>query len=188
VIIPDEKVKDVSQLVSTLAAQEVTRLVLVPSLLSAMLDSFDDLGTRLRELRYWITSGETLDAELAQRFQELVPHGALINLYGSSEVAGDATWFDASTAGRAQTIPIGRPIANTQAYIVDSELRLVPVGVPGELLVGGEGLARGYHNLPELTAEKFIPNPFGKGRLYRTGDLARYLANSQIEFLGRRDR
>ena len=64
----------------------------------------------------------------------------------------------------------------------------MPVGVPGELLVGGEGLARGYHNLPELTAEKFIPNPFGKGRLYRTGDLVRYLANSQIEFLGRRDR
>ena len=75
VIIPEEKLKDVSQLVSTLAEQEVTRLVLVPSLLSAMLDSFDDLGTRLRELRYWITSGETLDAELAQRFQERVPHG-----------------------------------------------------------------------------------------------------------------
>ena len=191
VIIPEEKLRDVAQLVATLAQNGVTRLVLVPSLLVAMLDSFDDLGARLRALKYWITSGEALSAELARRFRERIPHGILINLYGSSEVAGDVTCFDLGKATPTHGIPIGRPIANTQTYIVDRDLRPVPVGVPGELLVGGEGLSRGYHNLPELTAEKFIANPFDSraaARLYRTGDLARYLPDSQIEFLGRRDR
>jgi SAM-dependent methyltransferase len=191
VIIPEEKLKDVSQLVATLEEQHVTRLVLVPSLLVAMLDSFDDLGTRLVELKYWFTSGEALSADLGQRFRKRIPRGILINLYGSSEVAGDVTCFDATKVESSHCVPIGRPIANTQTYVVDRYLRLTPVGIPGELLVGGGGLARGYHNLPELTAEKFIPNPFGndaRARLYRTGDLARYMPDGQIEILGRLDR
>src|SRR5439155_7024539 len=86
-------------------------------------------------------------------------------------------------------IPIGRPIANTLLYLLDRDLQLVPIGVVGELYIGGAGLARGYFNREEITAEKFIPNPFSKepSRLYKTGDLARYLADGNIEFLGRID-
>jgi amino acid adenylation domain-containing protein len=191
VIIPEEKLKDVPQLVATLADCRVTRLVLVPSLLAAMLDSLDDLGARLRALKYWVASGEALSADLARRFRRSVPQGVLINLYGSSEVAGDSTCFDTSRAAWSDNVPIGRPIGNVTTYIVDRHLQPVPLGVPGELLVGGDGLARGYHNLPGLTAERFIPDPFGgqpAARLYRTGDRARYLTDGNIEFLGRSDR
>jgi amino acid adenylation domain-containing protein len=191
VIIPEDKLKDVSQLVAILGVCHVTRLVLVPSLLDAMLESFDDLGTRVPKLRYWVTSGEALSADLASRFRQSVPHGILINLYGSSEVAGDSTCFDTSTEACPHCVPIGRPISNLKTYVVDQNLQPVPVGVPGELLVGGDGLARGYHNLPGLTAERFIPNPFDDqpgARLYRTGDRARYLPDGNIAFLGRCDR
>jgi SAM-dependent methyltransferase/acyl carrier protein len=164
--------------------------VLVPSLLAVMLDSFDDLGTRLPDLKYWITSGEAISAAVYERFQKNVPQGRLINLYGSSEVAGDATWFDTSAAGVLASVPIGRPISNVQTYIVDRNLAPVPVGVAGELLIGGDALARGYHNLPELTAERFIPNPFmgrQSERLFRTGDVAKYLPDGNIIFIGRTD-
>jgi amino acid adenylation domain-containing protein len=190
VIIPEDKLKDTFQLITTLAEHRVTRLVLVPSLLHAMLESFDNLGEKLPELKYWVTSGEALAADLCQRFRESMPDSILLNLYGSSEVAGDVTCFDTGKGASFQCVPIGRPIANTQTYIVDRHLQPVPVGVPGELLVGGDGLARGYHNLPELTAEKFIPNPFNNQRgtrLYKTGDLARYLPDGNIEFLRRSD-
>src|SRR5439155_20738690 len=90
--------------------------------------------------------------------------------------------------GRRDACPtIGRPIANTRVYILDGQLRPVPIGVAGELHIGGAGLARGYLNRPELTAEKFIPNPFGEGRIYKTGDWVRYLDDGSIEFLGRID-
>jgi amino acid adenylation domain-containing protein len=190
VMVPDDKVKDISRLVTTLADCHVTRLVLVPSLLRAMLESSDNLGKRLPELKYWVTSGEALAADLEQRFRESVPHGILINLYGSSEVAGDVTCFDTRNSVSRQSVPIGRPISNTRIYIVDRHLQPVPIGVPGELLVGGDGLARGYHNLRELTAEKFIRSPFFSeqgARIYRTGDLARYLPDGNIQFLGRCD-
>jgi amino acid adenylation domain-containing protein len=190
VIIPDDQMKDIHQLVETLERYHVTRIVLVPSLLAAILDRFDDLGTRLPELQYWITSGEAISAELWGRFQEIVPHGRLINLYGSSEVAGDATCFDIGAGAPRVTVPIGRPISNVQTYIVDRHLRPVPVGVAGELLIGGDALARGYHNLPELTAERFILNPFADGRggrLFRTGDVAKFLPDGNIEFIGRTD-
>src|SRR5207302_1966858 len=90
----------------------------------------------------------------------------------------------------ATTIPIGRPVANTQLYLLDGHLQPVPIGVPGELYIGGDGLARGYHNQPDLTAEKFIQNPFtGErgGRLYKTGDLGRFLPDGSIEFQSRTD-
>jgi acyl-CoA synthetase (AMP-forming)/AMP-acid ligase II len=191
VIIHDEILRDASRLVKELARLQVTRLWLVPSLLVALLDLCPDLQERLPHLRFWVSSGEVLTPELFRRFQAQMPSAVLYNLYGTSEV-WDATWFDPTreTVADGQT-PIGRPIFNVQTYVLDEQMQPVPIGVPGELYVGGDGLARGYPNLPRLTAEKFIPNPFGnqaKARLYKTGDLVRYRPDGNIEFLGRADR
>jgi amino acid adenylation domain-containing protein len=191
VIIPDDGVKDLQKLVDTLGRSRATRIVLVPSLLSALLDAFKDLGTRLPDLCYCFTSGEAIPAATWNLFRGTVPHCRLINLYGSSEVTGDATFFELASTGLSGTVPIGRPISNVQVYIVEADLRPVPVGVAGELLIGGDALARGYQNLPDLTLEKFIPNPFSigaSGRLFKTGDMARYLPDGNIEFIGRTDR
>src|SRR5205823_9914424 len=109
------------------------------------------------------------------------------DLYGPTEDTTYSTFALRSSNGPAT---IGRPIANTQVYILDSRLHPVPVGVPGELCIGGDGLARGYLNHPELTAEKFVPDPFSSrpgARLYKTGDLARYFPDGNIEFIGRLD-
>lgn len=191
VIIPDEVVKDPTKLVATLAENKVTRLVLVPSLLRAILDSIPNLAVQLPALKYWITSGEALPADLLLRFRQSMPAAKLINLYGSSEVAADVTYYDtADYTADLGNVPIGRPIASSQIYILDANLQPVPLGTPGEILVGGAGLARGYHNRPDLTAEKFIPDPFSSNanaRLYRTGDLGRYLPDGTIQYTGRVD-
>jgi SAM-dependent methyltransferase/acyl carrier protein len=189
-IIPDDVLKDPEELIQLLARTNVTRIVLVPSLLRAIMDTNDHLLGSVPKLKYWITSGEALPRELSNRFLKNAPGKKLLNLYGSSEVAADATSYEVSTEETFASVPIGRPISNTQVYIVDSKFQPVPIGVAGQLLIGGLGLARGYLNRPALTAEKFIPNPFGAAagsRLYRTGDTARFLANGAIEFLGRAD-
>ena len=161
VLIPHEVLQDPARLVQTLAAHHVTRILLVPSLLRVLLDTYGDLQHRLPSLKLWFVSGETLSTELWQRFLKLMPHSRLINLYGTSEVSADATWYDTGLMRQElANVPIGRPIANTQVYLLDQHLQPVPIGVPGELHVGGAGLARGYLNRPELTAEKFIPHPF----------------------------
>ncbi|MBW1713791.1 MAG: amino acid adenylation domain-containing protein, partial [Deltaproteobacteria bacterium] len=191
VIIPDEIVKDVPRLVETLASQDVTRIVLVPSLLRTILNMDSDLSNQLRKLKIWVSSGEALPSELTRRFQEILPQSRLLNLYGSSEVSADVTWFDTSSmSSQSESVPIGRPLANTQIYLLDRYLNPVPRGVPGAIYVGGDGLARGYFNRPDLTEEMFIPDPFSDepgARLYKTGDLGRYLADGNIEFLGRTD-
>ncbi len=190
VIVPDDVLRDLHQFVSTLAQHRVSRLWLVPSLLRVLLDTFPDLATRLPSLRMWVTSGEELPAVLFQRFREQMPHATLYNLYGTSEV-WDATWYVPEVGDFPARVPIGRPIANVQCYILDEQLEPLPVGVAGELFVGGAGLARGYLRRPALTAEKWVPHPFSQepgARLYRTGDLARFRTDGQIEFLGRRDR
>jgi len=190
VIIPDATLKDHAQLIQTLAATRVTRIVLVPSLLRALLDAYPDLQERLPTLTFWVSSGEALSRELAQRFRERMPRARLINLYGSSEVSADVTCYDTRDWTPPADVPIGRPIANSQIYLLDRHLQPVPIGVPGELYVGGAGLARGYLDRPELTAERFIPDPFGGeagARLYKTGDRARYRSDGEIEYLGRLD-
>ena len=188
VIIPDEVLKDPESLVQTLAENQVSRLVLVPSLLRVLLESVEDIGRRLPSLKLWVTSGEALAVELAREFALKLPNSVLLNLYGSSEVAADVTCAEIN--GSDARVLIGRPIANTEIYILDSGKQPAPIGVPGDLYVGGANLARGYYNRPALTAEKFPPNPFGKrvgARLYHMGDVARYDAEGNIEFLGRRD-
>jgi acyl-coenzyme A synthetase/AMP-(fatty) acid ligase/acyl carrier protein len=188
VIIPEEVVKDPPLLVDNLAAAHVSRIVLVPSLLRVLLDGFDDLQKRLFDLKIWVSSGEEISVELAQRFRQVMPDAKLINLYGSSEVSADVSCYEVADGMLHRCIPIGRPIDNASIYILDTHLRPVPIGVPGELYIGGAGLARGYLNQPDLTAERFIPSPFGQEQiLFKTGDLGRYLPDGNIEYLGRSD-
>jgi acyl-coenzyme A synthetase/AMP-(fatty) acid ligase/acyl carrier protein len=144
---------------------------------------------RCTTLRQVICSGEALSYELEQRFFDR-SSAALHNLYGPTEASIDVTVWECRRDSDRSVVPIGRPIANTQIYILDPHLNPVPIGVVGELHIGGIGLARGYLNRRELTAEKFVANPFSDqpgARLYKTGDLARYLPDGNIEFLGRTD-
>jgi len=123
-------------------------------------------------------------------FFEKLPGAELHNLYGPAETAVQVTTWHCRRGDERGIVPIGFPVANTQIYILDSHMQPVPVGIPGELYIGGIQVGRGYLNLPELTAERFIPNPFSAvpgSRLYRTGDLARYLPGGEIEYLGRTD-
>ena len=189
VIIPDEVVKDPRQFVHALSVNKVSRLVLVPSLLRVMLET-EDLSRELVNLRYCVCSGETLPVELATMFRQQLPKAKLINLYGSSEVAADVTCYEVQATDKLTTIPIGRPIANTEVYLLDSDFQPAPVGVMSEIYIGGDGLARGYLNRPDLTAEKFVPHPFSTqpgARLFQTGDVGLYLPDGTIEYRGRRD-
>jgi hypothetical protein len=138
-------------------------------------------------VRTIVLAGEPLPTRLVKELYALGHVQRVFDCYGPSEGTTYSTWALREANGPAT---IGRPISNTQTYVVDPGMRLVPIGVVGELLLGGDGLARGYLGRPDLTAEKFVPDPFGAevgGRLYRTGDLVRYLPGGNLEFLGRRD-
>jgi non-ribosomal peptide synthetase component F len=165
-----------------LALYGVTRIVTVPSLLRAMLYSFPDLGERLPRLKLWVSSGEALLPGLCRRFYEAMPKATLLNLYGSTEVSADVTAYVVPpTLNEREVVSLGRPIDNTKCYVL---------GARGDLYVGGDGLARGYCNRPELTAKRFIPDPFSSlpgARLYRTGDRARFLPDGSLHYLGRAD-
>lgn len=179
--------KDSAYLAELIAKEQITTLHFVPPMLAVFLE---EPGIKeCSSLRRVICSGEALPFELMQRhYTRLdVP---LHNLYGPTETSVDVTYWACERDTELSVVPIGRPIANTQMYILDSQLNPVPVGVPGDLYIGGVQLARGYLNRPDLTAEKFIPNPFSNTRgerLYKTGDLARHLPDGNIEFLGRID-
>jgi amino acid adenylation domain-containing protein len=187
-VIPDETIIDPDELARQLAIHRITRIMVVPSQLAEILDGCPHSGTWLPALRFCFTSGEALPYSLYERFTRLVPHATLVNLYGSSEVAADVTCFDTSSSSPRGFIPIGKPIANVRVYLLDPYLNPVPIGVPGEIYVAGDCLAQGYLDRPELTAERFIGNPFCHGELlYKTGDLGRYHEDGNIEFLGRCD-
>ncbi|PAW78567.1 MAG: hypothetical protein B9S32_06495 [Verrucomicrobia bacterium Tous-C9LFEB] len=161
-----------------LSQQRVTHLQITPSALAFV------PCRKWPELRLVITGGENLPQTLALRWRE---HARVINAYGPTETSVCATLTD---AWKSATPPIGFPLPNAQVYLLDATLQPVPAGVRGEVCVGGVGVARGYHQRPELTAERFIPDPFSTqpgARLYRTGDQGRWLADGQIEFLGRID-
>lgn len=143
-----------------------------------------------RTLRYLLVGGEAVDVSSVRAVLRDDPPEHLLNAYGPTEVTTFATWHPMTGIDEyASTVPIGRPIANTTAYILDERQNPVPTGISGELYLGGDGVARGYLNRPELTAERFVANPFGPvgSRLYRTGDWVRYREDGVIEFIGRRD-
>jgi natural product biosynthesis luciferase-like monooxygenase protein len=174
----------------TLAAlikrHKVTHLQCTPSL-ARMLLLDPQAKEALRSLDVLLVGGEAFPVSLAEELAGVF-EGKMLNMYGPTETTIWSTTYE--VRGGEQQIPIGRPVANTQIYILDRRLQPQPVGVQGELYIGGDGLARGYLNHPELTAERFIPDPFAAragARLYHTGDAARYLPDGQIEFLGRVD-
>ncbi|HEX8148747.1 MAG TPA: amino acid adenylation domain-containing protein [Pyrinomonadaceae bacterium] len=179
--------RDAAYLTEVVRREGVTTMHFVPPMLRLFVEepSFQDCAG----LRRVVCSGEALPAEFQKRFFA-ASHAGLHNLYGPTEASVDVTFWACERESDSHTVPIGRPVANTQIYLLDRHLRPVPAGVPAELYIGGVQLARGYLNRPELTAERFIPDPFSSepgARLYRTGDLARYLPEGQIEFLGRTD-
>jgi len=179
--------RDTAYLASTIAEHGVTTLHFVPSMLALFVEE-PSVG-RCSSIQRVICSGEALPRSLQDRLFEVLDT-ELHNLYGPTEAAVDVTWWVCDPDSKLATVPIGHPIANTEVHILDEALRRVPAGVQGELHIGGVQLARGYHNRPELTAEKFIPDPFSArpgARLYKTGDLVRHLPGGAVEFLGRLD-
>ena len=179
VLAPQSSLLPGPALARVLRDQCVTTIVLPPSVLSPLPDE------PFPSLRTLIVGAEPVTAEFVKRWGD---GRRIFNIYGATETTVFSTIAECRADGRKPSI--GRPIANTRVFILDSRLRPVPVGVPGELYVGGAGVARGYLGRPDLTAARFVPDPFGEapgGRLYRTGDLARYLADGNIEFLGRVD-
>ena len=169
----------------------VTHLHFVPSVFELFLnylESHKDECNKFNSVKYVFLSGEALSATLIKRFYDLFDFNkvTLHNLYGPTECAVDVTYYDCSPAD-TDPVPIGKPIYNTQMYVVDEYIKPVPIGVTGELCIAGVNVGQGYLNNPELTADKFIDNPFGEGKLYKTGDLAYWREDGNIGFIGRID-
>jgi amino acid adenylation domain-containing protein len=188
-IISNERVADAEQLADYFSHHPVDCLKIVPSHLEALLSGSH--ASQILPRRRLILGGEASRIEWVEKLRELAPDCVVINHYGPTETTVGVLTYrvaDEEAALYSQTLPLGRPIANTQIYLLDAQP--VPFWLKGELHVGGDNLARGYLNHPELTAEKFVPNPFARKhgeRLYRTGDLARHLPGGKMEFLGRVD-
>ncbi len=180
--------QNVAALLETIVREQVTIAYFVPSLLSVFLA--EEQVEQAVTLKQVICGGESLPDDLVKVFYERLPHATLHHSYGPTETAIASSETVCERNSPYQVTPIGRPLANTQLYVLDEQMQPVPTGVIGELYIGGSGVGRGYLNQPELTATKFVPDLFGtepSGRLYRTGDMVRYLADGNLEFHGRRD-
>ncbi len=196
-LLPPGAEKDPQVIAHVIEKNSITHLHFVPSMLRVFLESVTenpDAFRKLKTLKRTFASGENLTTDLARKFSATVTRSygtQLHNLYGPTEVTVDVSYFDYTNENSGGTsVPIGRPISNIELFILDPSLEPVAIDTAGELYIGGVGLARSYLNRPDLTAEKFIPNPFAKEegeRLYRTGDVARYFPDGNIEFLGRVD-
>jgi len=188
----DLDAKEASAIVSKLGEHRVTCLLsIVPTMFNAVLDAAS-ADARFDSMRLILVSGEALSMSSCLKAKQVFGRDVwIVNQYGPTETTLTCSYHRVVEADSHRGIaPVGRPIPNARMYILDSDLHRVPIGEPGELHIGGIGLARGYLNSPDLTAEKFIPDPFSDepgARLYKTGDLARYLPDGNIEFLGRLD-
>ncbi|MCP4663284.1 MAG: amino acid adenylation domain-containing protein, partial [bacterium] len=192
--ISKDEALELPALAAAIEERAITALFLTTALFNQVAREAPAALSRVRQLLF---GGEAVDP---RRVRELLAGavgatdprgrypGRLLHVYGPTESTTFATWQEVrEVAEGARTVPIGGPLANTELWVLDRGLMPVPVGAAGELVLAGDGLARGYLSRPALTAERFVPNPFGKGRLYRTGDLVRFLPDGAIEFLGRRD-
>ncbi|WP_049462778.1 enterobactin synthase subunit F [Stenotrophomonas maltophilia] len=176
--------RDPTELARLVRAHDITTAHFVPSMLDAFLAAPASAGLQLRRV---FTSGEALDASLRDRFHGRV-QAELHNLYGPTEAAVDVSYWPASADDRSRPVPIGFPVWNTRLYVLDARMQPLPVGVPGDLYLGGVQLARGYLGRDDLTAERFLADPFLPGeRIYRTGDVARWRSDGAVEYLGRSD-
>jgi amino acid adenylation domain-containing protein len=187
-IIPEEgNHQDLAHLGELVERHSVSHLLCLPSLYRLLLEQDE---RRLTSLRVAIVAGEPCPSDLAYLHRQRDPQASLFNEYGPTETTVWSTVYDLCSCAGGNAVPIGRPVSNTTLYILDRHQQPVPIGATGELYIGGEGVSQGYLNREELTAERFIPNPFSRepgARLYRTGDLGRYLQTGDIEFLGRTD-
>jgi amino acid adenylation domain-containing protein len=194
-IFSDEIAHHPLRLFASATREQVTILEIVPALLRGLLDEADAREVCPPEssrLRWLILTGDALPPQLCRQWMTLQPDVPLLNAYGPTECSDDVTHYAIyeTLPPEVTLTPIGNAIANIRLYVADEKLRLLPVGMPGELYVGGVGVGRGYLNQPGLTAERFVPDPFASesgARLYKTGDLARFRSDGNIEFLGRLD-
>lgn len=180
--------KDPVYLIKLIQERNISILHFVPSMLRVFLET--PQAKNCTTLKKVLTGGEVVPMDILEKFYEVLPNSKLCNGYGPTETSNGVCYYICGHKLDIQSIPIGRPIANTQAYILDYFLNPVPVGVPGELYIGGIQLGRGYINRPDLTAERFVANPFSDKpgeRIYQTGDLCRWLPDGNIEYLGRID-
>ena len=167
-----------------LQQQEIDILFLTTALFNQVAR---EIPSAFKGLKYLLFGGEAVDVKSVQAVMENKPQH-LLHVYGPTENTTFTTWYEVGNVGEVRTIPIGKAIANTQIYLLDNYLKPVPVGVAGEIHIGGDGLAQGYFNRPQLTDKQFIPHPWQKSaRLYKTGDFARYLPDGNLEFIGRKD-
>ncbi|EJQ37641.1 amino acid adenylation domain-containing protein [Bacillus cereus BAG5X1-1] len=183
VMVEKDTAFDLSKLARLIKTEKISVMFITPALFNPLVDFEVDC---LKNLRKVVVGGEKLSSPHVQKALEEIGEDKIINGYGPTESAVFATYYSIKEV--ANNIPIGKPLSNTSVFIVDRDCKLLPFGVPGELCISGDGLSKGYLNRPELTAEKFISNPYIQGeRMYRTGDLARILPDGNIEFLGRID-
>ena len=164
----------------------------VPSMLSVFIDFIKTTHRQddIVSLNHVFTSGETLKVDYVNQFNHLLggPNQTLLyNLYGPTETTVEVTYYPVFAGQTYTEVPIGRPIANSQGYVLNEDNNLLGIGVPGELCIGGANVTQGYLNRPDLTAEKYVDNPFGSGKMYRTGDLVKWRKDGQLEYLGRID-
>ncbi|MBD2201846.1 amino acid adenylation domain-containing protein [Calothrix sp. FACHB-1219] len=189
VLCPREWLLEAEKLYQLMLAEKVDSAEFVPVVLKNLVQYLERTEQNLHFMRLLVVGSDTLYVKEYQEFQHICGEETrLINSYGVTEATIDSTYFESTEIKLSDNklVPIGRPLANTEIYILDSHLQLVPIGIPGEIYIGGEGLAQGYLHRPDLTTEKFILWN-GEKRLYKTGDKAKYLADGNIEFLGRLD-
>ncbi|MCP3166615.1 non-ribosomal peptide synthetase [Myxococcus qinghaiensis] len=192
VLCPREWLLEPERLHALMVREQVDCGEFVPAVVRLLMAHLQERGERLDFMRLLIVGSDTWDMREYTQLRSLCgPDTRLVSSYGLSEATIDSTFFESVTPSPSeQTVPIGRPFPNAEMYLLDAALQPVPIGVPGELFVGGVGLARGYWTQPGLTAERFIPHPFSAepgARVYRTGDLARHAADGTLEFIGRND-
>lgn len=190
VVIDDDTVRDVTAFVSALVEHRVSRINTLPSHVASIIEHLRSSGVRLPALKVCVTAGEPLSKAVVLGFRETFPNAKLFNNFGCTEV-NDVTYYDTTTFDeKLDFVPMGAPIANTKVYVLDRQGRLVPDGVAGELHIASVSMPEGYHGLDALTAERFVPNPFGSvpsSRLFNTGDVVRHLPDGSLDYIGRWD-